>query len=490
MIEPREPQRPLWWPDTILDLKDKLQTMDQPIYIVGGAVRDAFLHQPIHDIDLITPQAAISLGRQIAKRLEADFFILDEERDVARILFNTPEGRLIIDLARFRGDDLRADLTDRDFTINAMAVHLQGDLEKIIDPLNGEKDLITPVIRRCSDHAISDDPIRTLRAVRQSVQFKARIEPDTLLDLRAYAENIVDTSPERVRDEVIKLLRGHRPAAALRIADTLGLLKVIIPEVEPLHGLEQLPPHVFDAWGHTLMMIEKLNGILQTISPTRTIESAASFDYGMVVMALDLFRKPLQAHISQTWADERPHSALLLLAALLHGVGKPNGEGDNFAGYIPFSAEVAERIAVDLRLSNHEKQRIIFIIRNQSALFKMPVPLTDLEMHRFWHQAGAAGVDLCLLALADHLATVGSEIKQDVWLLLLEQVQKLLDAFYHRHGQVVQPPPLVDGTDLMTALNLSPGKKIGELLTFIREGQVTGEITSIDEAIEAARDQL
>jgi tRNA nucleotidyltransferase/poly(A) polymerase len=244
LLTPRDPLRPLWWSDAVLDLQDTLSNDDSPIYIVGGAVRDAFLHRPIHDLDIATPNSAIRLGKKIANALKGDFYVLDEERDVARAIAETIDGRLEIDVARFRAEDLLSDLQDRDFTINAMAVDLKADITQLIDPLNGEDDLLKRIIRRCSGHSMSDDPIRALRAVRQSIQFSGRIEPETLKDIRSVVNRLTDTSPERVRDEFFKLLDGTKPASALRVADTLGLLAQIIPEIEGLRDLALPPPSI------------------------------------------------------------------------------------------------------------------------------------------------------------------------------------------------------------------------------------------------------
>src|SRR5690606_30534731 len=123
-LTPREPHRPLRWPDFVERLQDILAENAQPIYIVGGAVRDALLERQLTDLDLAVAKDAIPLARRIANALRGDFFVLDAERDVGRVLVDTPDGRFMIDVARFRGDDLLADLNDRDFTINAMAVDL------------------------------------------------------------------------------------------------------------------------------------------------------------------------------------------------------------------------------------------------------------------------------------------------------------------------------------------------------------------------------
>lgn len=493
MIEPKQPVRPLIWTNTMLDLCDFLALAEEQVYVVGGAVRDAYLHHPIKDIDLATPDNAIKLGRFIANKLNGDFYVLDAERDVARVLLDTlADGRIVIDIAHFRGDDLLSDLQGRDFTFNAMAVDLKGDVSFLLDPLNGEEDLAKRIVRRCSPRSLPDDPIRALRAVRQSIQFNARIEPETLKDVRMARESIWNTSAERVRDEFFKILSVKKPAMALRVADKLGLLGVIVPETDDLHDMPQSAPHVFDGWQHTLMVVERLHNILTTISPYRTDETAAVFDLGVIVMALDRYRSRLQAHIDTSLSEGRSHWALLLFAALMHDAGKPQtAEQDDsvqwhFYGHEKIGAEMIEQRADILRLSNVESQRLAMIVKNHMRPLVLENP-SKRSVHRFWHSLGEAGIDVCLLSLADYLGTYGMTLKQDDWLAHLERIRHLLEAYFDQYEQIVAPPSLVDGRQLMAELDLEPGALIGELLTLIREGQAAGEINTVDEALTTAR---
>jgi len=146
-IAPRQPHRPLIWPDILLDIQEFLADVSDEIYIVGGAVRDALLHRPLHDIDLATSGHAIQVARKIANHFKGDFFVLDSDRDVGRALLNLPDGLLVLDVARYRGASLLDDLSDRDFTLNALAVDVKADLSLLIDPLNGEEDIKKHLLR-------------------------------------------------------------------------------------------------------------------------------------------------------------------------------------------------------------------------------------------------------------------------------------------------------------------------------------------------------
>ncbi|HEX2621682.1 MAG TPA: hypothetical protein VHL11_16105 [Phototrophicaceae bacterium] len=492
-LTPHQPQRPLFWSDAILDLQELISTFDSSIqiYIVGGAVRDAWLHRPIKDLDLAVgnravAHSAIKLARQIANRLEGDVYVLDDERDIARVIYHLSNGDdLNLDIAAFRGEDLLADLRDRDFTLNAMAIDLRRDPGLLIDPLGGEQDLKDKRIRRCSPDAIATDVIRGLRAVRQSVQLGFRLDAATLADIRSQAGHLRETSNERIRDELFKILSLTRPSAALRVADRLGLVGVIIPDFARLQSIATATSKVpTNQWEHTLLVMDKLTTLISAISFGRTDNTASTFELGMVVIQFDRYRKRLNDHLNAVWTNDRPHRALMMLAALLHDTGDVDQDNQPEA-----SAVIAEHYADDLRLSNAEKQRMLLMIKHHHhQVFSQPI--TPLIAHRYWYRLGEAGVDVILLKLADTLGTQAHTLVHSDWLVLVERAVMLLDGYYLHHDEIVVPVPLVDGNQLKKDLQLQPGPVIGELLTLIREGQVEGRIQTVDEALAAARDYL
>ena len=474
-------QRPLIWSDSILDLQDALSDLkvEKPLYIVGGAVRDAFFHKPIKDLDLATAGNAIRTARKMANHLDCDVFVLDDERDVARLLLTYDGEQLVIDIAHFRGDDLLSDLLGRDFTVNAIAVDLASDLSQMIDPLDGEADLKAKVLRRCTETSLADDPLRALRAVRQSVQLKYRIEPDTLADIKSVIPRIVESSAERVRDEFFTLLNLQKVASACRVAYALGMMQVILPHLEGLQGQSLPAPHIYTAWKHTLESVEKMTMLLTAISYKRTDNTAANFDLGMVAMQFDRFRANLNLHLGKEWVNGRTHYSLMILASLVHTV---DYLGDN-------SADLAEKIAIDLRLSNPEKKHLRTVLAHYHEAHVLDY-MDTLSIHRFWYTLGDVGIDAILLGMADYLATVGNELKQDDWLIMVERAVVLFDRYFNQYETVVSPPQIIDGNDIMQELNLEGGRIIGDLLTHIREAQVLGEVNNREEALAAVRQYL
>jgi tRNA nucleotidyltransferase/poly(A) polymerase len=361
-------------------------------------------------------------------------------------------------------------LTDRDFTLNAIAVDLRGDMTKLIDPLNGEADLKAHLLRRCSPNALSHDPIRALRAVRQSIQLKARIEPETLRDIKAVSQHLSHTSPERMRDEFFKMLSSSKPWAALRVAGQLGLIAPILPQAADLP---------FSQWTLVLNAVEQLGRIFETISPARTDNTAATFGLGALVVGIDRFRGRLQEHIGTMWPNDRHHRALLSLALVLRAIS---------AHYGTSARVIAERYAESLRLSNPERTRLEALLNTiTNPLTRLDQQLDVLHQHRYWHKLGESGIDGVLLALAEYLADAGVRLEQAAWVTIIERARLLLEAYYERHDTVISPTPLVDGHQLQKSLKIKAGPMIRELLDMLREQQVLGLIYTRDEAIEAAQ---
>lgn len=479
-LTPRPPvNRPLIWPDWILEFQSFLQPLPGEIYIVGGAVRDALLHRPLHDLDLATSGNAIYLTRQIANYFKGDFFALDAKRDVGRALVQTPEGRLVIDVAHLRGDSLGDDLKDRDFTVNAMAVNIKQSLDLLIDSLGGQGDLVAKHLRQCTPAAFENDPVRALRAVRQSAQFGMRIEAATLRGIRAVVPSLNESSSERLRDELMKLLALPRPAAPVRVAYQLGLLQAVLPEISS--------PQAIDTWSYTLAVLGSLAGILGIISYTRTDNAAASFSYGMMAIQFDRYRRQLYDHMNMLWPNERPHHALLMLAVLLSNAGNSAApRSENSLQDDDKSAKVAGKRADALRLSSNEIQRLVTIIQHRHHPIFASEP-NALAIHRFWRAVGEAGTDICIFDLADFLASQGYQLQHKAWLGRVERVRILLEAYYEKHDQLVAPPVLVDGNQLIQVLSLKPGPIIGQLLDHIREAQVEGHVKTTEDALDLAR---
>ena len=150
----------LFWPDFIYELAESIQAFPNvpPLYLVGGAVRDAYLRADITDLDIAVDGDAVAVARGVTDAWKADIYVMDRERGVARVFVKLGDSTVTIDFAKLRGPTLEDDLRDRDFTLNAMAADLLGVAGALIDPLRGVIDLRKKTLRRCSPRSISDDP--------------------------------------------------------------------------------------------------------------------------------------------------------------------------------------------------------------------------------------------------------------------------------------------------------------------------------------------
>lgn len=473
---------------TVLEMARERNTV---AWLVGGSIRDLLLGAETHDLDFAVQGDGLALAQYVADRLRGAYVALDRERRTGRVVLaaghthNPTESTLYLDFASLRGDDLGADLRDRDFTVNAMAVAQSagGELQ-FIDPLGGSDDLANRTLRAASPTSFSHDPLRTLRAVRLCAQIEATIEPQTRMWLEAAVPSVATVSAERMRDEWFRILDQPSAARALRELHGFGLLRLIAPPVADLDGLPQSPPHRYDALTHTFNTVQAVERLWDTFrghvrEPDAVLEQA-----------LRPFYSDLTARYASPICDERTHLALLKCAALLHDVGKPEThavEPDGrirAIGHERAGGQIAAEMAHRWRCSNAEADMLRTTVRaHMRPAWLAEVPsLTRRAIHRYYRDTGEYGVDAAFVALADHLATQGDDPPDDSWQRLVETVGALWTAFWRQREAVIEPPPLLSGSDLLR-MGLQPGPQIGDLLSRVREAQAAGEITTRDQAL-------
>jgi poly(A) polymerase len=472
---------------------------DINIYLVGGTVRDILLSRPIHDLDFVLSGRTLEIGRRVANSLNAAFYPLDPERGTARVILTlTNNERLVMDFATYQGDNLEQDLLARDFTINSMAIPLRPPY-KTVDMLGGVNDLQKGIIRASSKTSFLDDPLRVLRCVRLSVGFGFRILPETLQYLRESISQITNVSIERIRDEVFRILEGRDPHTAFRILEHLGVLEYIFPELTALKGTQQSPPHHEDVWIHSLKVMSKLNMVINLLSLQPAADSSENWISGTIIFHLGKFRQQINQHLNSTPNADRSLRALLLFASIYHDSGKPLTQKIEADGKIRFlnhenvGAQAANQRARYLHLSNPEIDRVTTIVQQhmRPILLAQSNSLpTQRAIYRYYRSCRDAGVDICLLSLADTLATYGFELQPEAWTRQLDTVRILLEAWWEHPKERVSPPILVTGHDLMDQFALEPGPEIGRLLELIRESQASGELSTRKEAMEFAAAQV
>jgi tRNA nucleotidyltransferase/poly(A) polymerase len=468
---------------------------NEPIYLVGGAVRDLLINRSTHDLDFVVALDALKVARKVANALGAAYYPLDVENDAGRVILTNADGsRDVLDFCSYRGKDLEADLHARDFTINAIA--LDPRAQSLIDPLDGVADLKGKCIRACSESTFSDDPLRILRAIRQATALGFGINPETQTLIKQAIGMLNKPSPERLRDEVFKILDGPKPATSIRLLDRLGILPYVMPELPAMKGVKQSPPHVHDVWEHTLRALDYLDDILAALSSEFDAESGNDLLTGLLTLQLGRYREQLGRHLAKAPDAERSPRALLFFAALYHDIAKPltmkiESNRIRFLGHDERGVEVVEMRSLALRLSKDEIDHLRIMVREHmrvhllsDRLLKEAAQPSRKAIYRFFRDTGETGVDLCLLAMADQRATYDHGLPQQNWQACLEVCRLLLENWWEK------PAETVNGNELMDILGIKPGPELGQLIDSIREAQAIGEVANREDALSFARGWL
>jgi tRNA nucleotidyltransferase/poly(A) polymerase len=480
----------------------------RPAWLVGGYVRDRLLGRPSHDLDLIVPTGGIALAQMAARTFGGAFFVLDESRDVGRAILRSGAGETLeVDVARLREPELLADLSLRDFTVNAIAVDISAAAEgvegwgRVIDPFEGREDLVRRRLRAVSEGAFIDDPLRMLRAVRQAVELGFSLEEATYSLIRRDAPLLAAVAAERARDELVRVIAAPGAWQHLRLLADLDLLPHVLPEISATVGVLQSPPHYQDVFDHTRSVMAHLEGIYDLLWPKAgyrrpsspaddptVIAPAAVWDE--LGEALAPFTADLRAHLAQPLSASQSRRTWLPWAALTHDWGKPAMRTVDPAGRVRFlehdhwGALLVERRGQALKLSSDEVTYISGLAdaHMRPGLLAHDYPPSRRAIYHFYRDVADSGPDCALLSLADYLATRAAQIEPEHWRRRLGVAVALLHAYFRERDDRVAPPALLNGRQIMAEFGLKPGPQIGELLEGLREAQAVGEVTSLDEA--------
>lgn len=422
----------------------KLAEMQQPVWLVGGAVRDLALGLPVKDIDLALPCGrSLPVGRELATSLAASFVPLHEVFGVCRVVL--ADGRRL-DLADLQAETIEDDLRRRDLTINALALPWPAG-EPVADVVGGLPDLAAGLARRAAPGVLHDDPLRILRVVRFAAQLSLTIDNDTAEECRA-AARLLDRIPgERIWEELKQILGGGVAARWIDTLDAFGALDALFPALAEGAEFEQPGYHHLDVRAHA-------------------VEAARLVD-------------PLPDDPAFAAALVDPEDRVLLrLAALFHDLGKPstahtdpNKGYTRFPGHSSRGAVMIDDIAARLRLSRRERFRLKRLVENhmrphQLAELLATSHLTNKAIRRFFLDLEGDWL-LCLaLARADLCATRGPAAPCDGEARSAALVEQLQREKAKRPAATRMPP--VTGADIL-ALGVPAGPAVGELLDEIDE---------------------
>ena len=442
--------------------------------LVGGAVRDARLASTRRagpaDLDVAVESGALDIAGRVAARLGGAFVPLDPERGAARVLARG----ICLDVTDWRAPTLEDDLAARDFTVNALAVPVRELLSRgrapIVDPTGGLADLRARRLRAHDPRVLTEDPLRTLRGVRLEAALGFRLTDETVRAIRLAAPALDRVAAERVRDELLAMLALPQAARALRRLDALGLLRVIVPEVEPMRGSTQPAPHRFPVLEHSLRAVAGADTVLARLRE------------------LSPFGDELAAHVAEELGGGVRREQILKLAALLHDVSKPETrrliDGRiRFFEHDVLGAARARAIAERLRLPARARGVLEKLVRHHLRPGHLAAAgrVTPRARYRFFRDLGEDTRDLLLLNLVDAAAVTGVS-PLAIW-RRASLVRDLLRGWEETARAEAEAAPLVRGEDVMARFGIAPGPEVGRLLERAREAQSLGLVSTREEAI-------
>ncbi len=425
------------------------------IYVVGGYVRDFLLHNKSKkDIDFTLVGDGPAFARKLASQLPGKPKVT-VYKNFGTALIKTD--KYILEFVGARKESyvrnsrkpyvepgtLEDDLKRRDFTVNALAIGLnRKNFGALLDPFNGLEDLKHRIIRTPLDPDItfSDDPLRMMRAARFAAQLHFDIHADTLRAMKKNKERIRIVSPERIVDELNKILLSEKPSEGLLILFETGLLEEILPEVVRLQGVEEVEGKTHkDNFYHTLEVVD---------------------------------------NIART---DKNRNLWLRWAALLHDIGKPATKryhpknGWSFHGHELVGAKMVpgifKRLHMPLNHSMKYVQKLIKLSSRPVALNEENV--TDSAIRRLIHDAGDELEDLITLCMAD-ITTKNPNRRKKYQSNLLRVKEKTVEVEERDRIRNFQPP--VTGEIIMDTFGIKPSKTVGEIKDAIKEAILEGDI--------------
>lgn len=440
-------------------------------YAVGGMVRDLLLDRATTDLDFVTvgEGTGIALAEALAADLGGTKAHVYPNFGTAALRLPAPWGPgvpenadpLVLEFVAARKESYRRssrkpivedgtledDQHRRDFTINAMAMHLHPDrFGRLIDPFDGQQDLDRRTIDTPLDpvETFDDDPLRMIRAARFAAQLEFRVSDRVFQAMNDRADRVEILSQERITEELNKMLMADQPSIGFKILEATGLLAHLMPRVQRLKGIERRNGRGHkDNFYHTLKVVDNL---------------------------------------AERTADQPPEDTLWLRwAALFHDIAKPDTkrysehDGWTFHGHEDRGARMIPDLFRRLKLPMDERmkyvQKLIRLHHRPIALVDDDV--TDSAVRRLLYEAGDDIDDLMTLVRSD--VTSGNPHRRRRYLKAFDGVEEKM-ATVEEKDRLRNFEPPVDGYEIMETLGIDEGVAVGIAKTWIREAILDGEI--------------
>jgi tRNA nucleotidyltransferase/poly(A) polymerase len=432
-----------------------------PLFLVGGYLRDLLLGIRGKDYDFTLPKDSSSFIKAIEETLDLRFFKVGRE-EMNTVTYRIIREDMSVDLTFLQGESIETDLRRRDFTINAIAFSLQDETFHVAE--RSLEDIDKKVIRAVSSLSIGQDPLRMLRAIRYVCTLNGFIMDEKFKEEISLKKGTILSLPgERIKMEMDQILLSPRPAIGMESLYESNLFFTLFPEFRGLESIHQGNHHHLNVLPHVLHMIGKVSSAFEWVA-RRGIRIALT---------------------EEDWLS-------LYYAALFHDIGKQDTFSADEEGRVHFyyhesySCQRAEGVMERLRFSNQLKNRILRLIQQHMRILNMPRETKEGALKRLVNQMGEETPLLILHTLADKEASRGI-LSIQIDEVVEDHCLKILDFF--REKDIVHPPPLITGHDVMAHGHL-PGPRIGQILNYIRQKQVEGEIKNREEALKVLREKF
>jgi putative nucleotidyltransferase with HDIG domain len=420
-------------------------------YIVGGYVRDKLLGKTSNDIDIMVIGDGVEFGESVAKSLKTELGAVYKKFGTA--LLNYGGNKIEFASARKESynknsrkpdielSDIKDDLSRRDFTVNALAIPLNNNID-LVDFFHGQEDLINKILRTPlePEKTFFDDPLRIMRAIRFASQLDFSIEAKTFEGIINFKNRLTEdevVSQERITTEFMLIMETTKPSIGLNLLYLTGVMDIVFPELSKLVGVEQRQDyHHKDAFYHTLEVVDNV--------------------------------------------AKKTDNLWLRFASLVHDIGKPRtkkfveGTGWTFHGHDELGARMMKKIFLRMRLPLNKLEYIEKLIR----LHLRPIPLaepdvTDSAIRRLAADAGEELEDLLILCRAD--ITSKNPEKQKMFFQNYERVEKRIVEVQEKDKLRNFHSP-VDGNEIMEICKLEPSRTVGIIKKKIEDAILDGII--------------
>ncbi len=450
------------------------------VFLVGGAIRDSLCRssKELKDFDFAVEKHALEIAKEFSKISNASLVILDEENKFYRVVYKTKKHFLNYDFTEFRGKNLLEDLRNRDFTINALAIHLKDLLEKkqiyncIIDPFGGLEDIKKRILRMIEEKAFLTDPLRILRTFSLSANLEFEISKDTLKAIKKYKEKIKKVAKERIKEELFKIFSVRYSYKYFFLMDKFRVLDVLIPQARLMRRVGKGGYHHLNSWDHSLETLMRLELLYE-----RRLKKD----------------KKLSDYLNQVISSNHTRYQLLKFASLLHDIGKPfaykrKEKKTIFYEHEKIGAQITQDLVKSMRLSSDEVnflQKLVFYhLRPGFMVQDLRFP-TKRAIFRFFKDTDPEGISILILAIADYRATRGKlsskkekRRKEEIFFKIIKE----------KLEENPPPPKLIDGYLVMKKFDIPPSPLVGKILDEVRELQILGKIRTKKQALEVAKE--